>query len=157
MVIFHHVFGSSHPFYDLTFIVITSTINFGYQHFTCFIKTITGKLPFFIPQQLLILHSFVDYLLLTKFIEAYYTYRPVFTKDNFFILDESVFDGFFEISSRHETSIFNSFVSRKEHDNLLIHFPFNHQPGYQKFFFASKFCTVALLTFYISIFTHFHI
>ena len=39
----------------------------------------------------------MSYLLLPKFVRAFHVYRDICTKDNLFILDNEMFDGFFKL------------------------------------------------------------
>ena len=68
------------------------------ENFMFFVQwTIPSQLFYYILHELLIIHSFISYLLFLQFIQAFYTYRAIHTKDNLFIFDNGVFDGFLNI------------------------------------------------------------
>ena len=55
------------------------------------------QLPYCIIHKHLIIHFFINDLLLFKFLQAFGTYRAIQTKNNLFIFDNDDFDVFFKI------------------------------------------------------------
>ena len=52
-----------------------------------------SQFPYNIIHNLLIKHFFIDYLLLPKFFPGIYSYRAIYTKNDFLLLDIGVFYG----------------------------------------------------------------
>ena len=69
-----------------------------------FLEFIPFQLSYYIILKLLIIRFIVNYLLFFKFVQAFYAYKTICTKDNLFILDNGVFYGFLKILSWYEIS-----------------------------------------------------
>ena len=91
----------------LKFVFPTRKINFRTQHLTCshiyhrvtihyyiFLKPIPAKFLYCIIHHLLIVHFFMDDLLIPKFILARHTDRTTCTKNNLLVFCDGVFDAF---------------------------------------------------------------
>ena len=97
---------------DLKLIFLTCIINFRtwnvpcstvYHDVTIDFYIFLESTPFQITYWVFLIRFIINYFLLFKFIQAFYTY--IRTKDNFFILDNGVFDGFSRIFVRHWISV----------------------------------------------------
>ena len=83
-------------------------VNFKIQHLTCspmyhhvinhhdiFLKLVTSEFPHRICHKLLIIHFFIDDLLLSKFIQARHADRVIWATNNVFAFCDGVFNSFF--------------------------------------------------------------
>ena len=66
-------------------------------HHNISLKSLPWEFAYRIFHQLLIIHFLINDLLLSKLLQTRHTGRGIWTKNNLFILCDSVFDGFFKL------------------------------------------------------------
>ena len=119
---------------DLEFLFLTCIINFKiqdiacsllYQHVTIhyyvFLKIIPNQLSYCIIHKLFSIHFIINYLLLPKFIQAFYTYRTI----SLYLIVVSLMTfltSSIDIKFKFQQGIFNSFAPCNNFDNVLIYF-----------------------------------
>ena len=76
---------------------VSATQNLKLLRLTACDFIVPSEFPYCIIHQLLVVHFFIDDLLLLKFIQARHTGGAICTKNNLFVLCDGVFDGFFKL------------------------------------------------------------